>query len=125
MWAAAFNSERQLLELSFSQHVDRAQAKACALQVTALLNGAAPGFCLLNDLTGLQVMEFSCGPVIDQMMDLLSQRGVEKIVRIVPDPSKDIGFGIMSMFHYDRDVRVITCETMEQAQSHLPMGKRA
>jgi hypothetical protein len=120
MWSAAFDASRQLLEIGFSERVDLAQARDCATQIRALLKSAAPGFCLLNDLTDLQEMETACGPVIDGMMDALNERGISKVIRVIPEPAKDIGFGIMSLFHYARNVRVITCETLEEARVHLP-----
>ena len=120
MWSAAFDKPRQLLEIKFAQHVDLAEAQACAARVEALLAEAGPGFCLLSDLSGLAEMDLACEPVIDQVMDSLNRHGVQKIVRVVPAPEKDIGFGIMSLFHYGQHVRVVTCETLEQARTHLP-----
>jgi hypothetical protein len=41
------------------------------------------------------------------------------VVRIIPDPRKDIGLSIMSVFHYRRGVRIVTCETLAEALSAL------
>lgn len=40
-------------------------------------------------------------------------------MRIVPDPKKDIGFRVMSYFHYAADVGIVTVETMEEAERAL------
>ena len=32
---------------------------------------------------------------------------------------KDIGFNIMSLFHYPRRVRIVTCEALEEAMKVL------
>ena len=45
--------------------------------------------------------------------------GIAKVVRIIPDPKKDIGLNIMSVFHYQRRVQIITCETLDQADQAL------
>jgi hypothetical protein len=37
------------------------------------------------------------------------------VVRIIPDPSKDIGLNILSIVHYRGTVQVITCETALEA----------
>ena len=41
------------------------------------------------------------------------------MVRIVPDPKKDIGFQVMSYFHYGPDVNIVTCENMDEAMRAL------
>jgi hypothetical protein len=53
-------------------------------------------------------------PVIRKIMDLLNQHGISEVIRIIPDPNKDIGFNILSIFHYDKDVKVLTCQSLEQ-----------
>jgi hypothetical protein len=52
-------------------------------------------------------------------MDSCDARGITMVVRIIPDPRKDIGLNIMSLFHYRRGVRFVTCETIEEAQAVL------
>ena len=41
------------------------------------------------------------------------------VVRVIPDPYKDIGLNIVSLFHYPRRVRIVTCETLEEAMRAL------
>ena len=36
------------------------------------------------------------------------------IIEWEKDPNKDIGFNILSIFHYDKDVKVLTCQSLEQ-----------
>ena len=40
-------------------------------------------------------------------------------LRIIPDPHKDIGFKILSLFHYRRRVRIVTCATLGEAMKAL------
>ena len=49
-------------------------------------------------------------------MDEFKAKGIGAVVRIVPDPAKDIGFNILSVVHYRRGVRVVTCQTAEEAE---------
>ena len=44
-----------------------------------------------------------------------NKQGVAKIVRVIPDPKKDIGLNILSVFHYPRRIQIITCETRKEA----------
>jgi hypothetical protein len=46
---------------------------------------------------------------------------VELVVRVIPDPTKDIGLNILSVFHYRHRVRVVTCQTMEEAARLLAL----
>jgi hypothetical protein len=38
---------------------------------------------------------------------------------VIPDPRKDIGFNILSLFHYRHDIHIVTCETLEEAKRAL------
>ena len=51
-------------------------------------------------------------------MDICNQNGVAEVVRIIPDPKRDIGLQLMSYFHYGDDVQIVTCESLEKAM-HL------
>jgi anti-anti-sigma regulatory factor len=88
-------------------------------ELQAAVDSVPTGFRLLVDLTNLKSMSTACAPYIDQVMDLCNEKGVTKVVRIVPDSKKDIGLGIMSHFHYSRDVQIITCETADEATRAL------
>jgi hypothetical protein len=57
---------------------------------------------------------------IGQIMDLCADKGLQSVVRILPpEPRNDIGYAILSQFHYGPDVRIVTCNTAEEAASHL------
>jgi anti-anti-sigma regulatory factor len=88
-------------------------------QVRSGLAKLQSGFRLLADLTELQSMEISCAPFIKQAMDLFNQKGVSMVVRVIPDPTRDIGMQIMSLFHYGGNVRILTCQTRDQATNLL------
>jgi hypothetical protein len=73
------------------------------------------GFRLLADLTDLESMDVACAPFIEKAMDLCNEKGASIVVRVIPDPHRDIGLQIMSYFHYSADVRIVTCETLAEA----------
>ena len=77
------------------------------------------GFRLLADLTELETMDVACAPFIEQAMDLCNKKGASLVVRVIPDPQRDIGLQIMSYFHYSGDVRFLTCETLAEAEQAL------
>jgi hypothetical protein len=52
-------------------------------------------------------------------MDLGDKKGVALVVRVVSEPHKDIGFNILSLFHYTRDVVIVTCCNRDEAERAL------
>ena len=41
------------------------------------------------------------------------------VVRVIPDPHRDIGMTIMSIFHYRGGTQIFSCETLAQAEQLL------
>jgi len=119
MYQVETDVERGILRLTFSQHVSAAEAKSCRDAVATSLASLAPGFCILTDLSELVEMDFACAPDIRGIMDLCQAKGVSRIVRIIPDIRKDIGFTLMSYFHYGRNVVMVTCASMAEAIERL------
>src|SRR6266404_5729788 len=106
---------RNLLTVTYCGHVVPGEFEPAMGEIREGLAKLEPGFRLLTDLGGLEAMDYSCAPLVDEAMDLIDCAGVSIVVRIVPDPKKDIGFRVMSYFHYRPDVAIVTCENMEEA----------
>jgi hypothetical protein len=119
MFLAETNRLKNLLHLSFLGRVSAADLQRSAEEVDALLADLTPGFVLLTDLSRLEAMDVACRAEIGRVMDICQKRGVGRIVRVIPEPSKDIGFNILSIFHYKPGKRMITCETLVEAERHL------
>ena len=115
MYKVEADKSKKLLEIAFAGAVDAAAAKACVDRVELLVAGLAPGFTLLNDMSELVTMDVDCAPHMERSMELCKKAGVVRVVRIIPDPHKDIGLSILSIFHYPRRIKIITCETREEA----------
>jgi hypothetical protein len=54
-------------------------------------------------------------------MELLDRHGVELVVRVISDPTKDIGLSILTVFHYRNPPRTVICKTMEEAARVLSL----
>jgi hypothetical protein len=121
MFRTEVDRAKKLLRIAFSGDVGVEEARRCGEQAASLLAGLGQGFRLLTDLSGLESMEVDCAPQIERLMDLCNQHGVETVVRIIPDPHKDIGLNIMSLFHYRRGVRIVTCESVVEAERALAL----
>jgi hypothetical protein len=100
-------------------HVGPEESERGAEQIRVLLGEMQKGFRLLTDLSALETMDLGCVPYIETVMDMCDDRGIGFVVRVIPDPSKDIGLNIMSLFHYRRGVRIVNCQNLEQAERAL------
>jgi anti-anti-sigma regulatory factor len=76
-------------------------------------------FRLLVDFTDLDSMDAKCAPFVEKAMDLCNAKGASMVVRVIPDPHRDIGMMIMSIFHYSGDVQILTCQTLADAEQIL------
>ena len=104
-----------LITMSFAHHVDAAEMRSCLDQLTGLLGDMQPGFSLLTDLTNLISMDPNCASHLGTIMDLCNRRGIKTVIRVIPDSHKDIGFTLLSRFHYRPEVEVITVENLANA----------
>jgi hypothetical protein len=73
------------------------------------------GFRLLTDLSRLESMDIGCETEIARVMELCNEKGVTAVVRVISRPQQDIGFNILTLFHYERKVQTATCQSMEEA----------
>jgi len=110
----------QLLTISFSQHVSEEEMKRCLAEIKKSLMEMDRGFRLLTDLSQLEEMDASCAPFIGEIMDLCNKRKISVAARVIPDPGKDIGFNLMSQFHYSPEVQTRTFENLAEAMRMLP-----
>ena len=53
------------------------------------------------------------------LQSLQARKQVEHVVRVIPDPHKDIGLNIMSHFRYGSKIRVTVCENLADAMRRL------
>ncbi len=110
---------RNFVRTRYFSSVTATDMKNGAQQVEALLPQVRAGFVVLADMSELEVMELDCGPHIARIMDLCKAHGVSMVVRVIPDPKKDIGINILSLIHYRGAVKLVTCDTLAEAEKFL------
>ncbi len=115
----AADPARNLLHLSFVGEIGLPEAEYYEKAVEEALAAMSGGFYLLTDFTELKSMEVLCVPYIERTMDRIRSHGVARIVRVIPDPRKDIGYNIMSLFHYPHGLLIVTCENKAEAERAL------
>ena len=121
MFLATTNKVKQLLYVGFIQQVRPQDIQRGLDDGALLLADLRPGFRLLADLARLESMDPACSPYVGKLMELCDQHGVGLVVRVIPDPAKDIGFNILSIFHYQHRPQAVTCETMTEAARLLSL----
>src|SRR5205823_14940866 len=91
MFLPTVNKPKQLLHLSFIDRVRLAELTQSRDEIVTLLADLTPGFRVLSDLGRLDSIEDNCETEIGKIMELCDQKGVGLVVRMIPDPTKDIG----------------------------------
>ncbi len=113
------NVPRDLLEIRYGGVVPALECETGLDQLRGELTKLETGFRVMVNLTELESMDVGCAPFIEKAMDLCNEKGASTVVRIIPDPRLDIGMTIMSLFHYRGDVRIITCQSLAEANEIL------
>ena len=120
MFLAEVDKSRRLLKITIADHIEPVDARTCLESLPSLLADIQPGFRLLTDLSGVQSMSTSTAPYIGQIMELCTQKGLKSVIRVLPAEARnDIGFAIMSQFHYGPEVQIVTCDNLEEARGRL------
>jgi hypothetical protein len=109
----------EILTMSYSGHVGAEDMRRCLETVRVLMEQLKAGFFLVTDLSNLESMEASCAPDVGSIMELCSAKGISAVVRVIPDPKKDIGFDLISKFHHDPPVKTETHESLASAIKSL------
>ncbi len=113
-----------LVRVRYFGHVTAAGAKGCCAEVERVLPQTRAGFTVLTDLSAIDSMDLDCVSHLTRIMDLCRAKGIGTVVRVIPDPDKDIGFNILSIIHYRRGVRIATCETLAEAERMVNPPKK-
>src|SRR5215212_2550346 len=123
MYSVEFDRSKRFLVISALQRVTADQAKLTVQRVRELLRDAPPGFRVVADFRWLESMDPSAARHIGELMDVLAEKGVGSITRVVADPHKDIGLNILSQFHYGPEIKIATFETLADALQSILAGE--
>jgi hypothetical protein len=121
MFLVTTDKAKRLLHMSFIGNVTPEELQQGGRDLTALLADFPAGLLLLADLERLKFMGEECVEQLGKNMELLDRHGVELVARVIPDPTKDIGLSILTVFHYRRPPRTVICQTMEEAARALAL----
>jgi len=122
MFRVAPDPAKNELTISYRGHVSPEETRRCHEQMREALASLEPGYRLIVDLTGLDAMDLACANAIAAIMERCNDAGVAEVVRIIPDPTRDIGLQILSSFHYGNDVSIRTCASTADLSETLEVA---
>lgn len=109
------DADLRVLRVYFRGVVKPEVMQAAAERSATLIAQMGPGFIAIVDLSGLDEMSIDCVPCITRLMDLFRRAGVSRVLRVIPDASKDIGFTLLSHTHYRGKVPFETLASCDEA----------
>ncbi|MDB6022753.1 MAG: hypothetical protein JWQ04_2610 [Pedosphaera sp.] len=121
MLLATASKSNQLLFLSYIGHIRLDELVRRREEIRTMLADFSPGFRVLADFTYMETMDRDCTTELGRMMEEVDQIGVSMVVRVMPDPSKDVGMNILAHFHYRQPPQAVTCETFAEAVRALSL----
>ena len=119
MYSVESDRSKRLLVISAAGRVTKKEVESAALRIREMMKEATPGFRVLNDFRWLERMDPAAAVPLAEIMDALAEKDVAAVVRVVPDPHKDIGLNILSQFHYGPQIKLVTFESLADALSAL------
>ncbi len=119
MYSVEADKSKPLVVISAVGQVTRKEAKQAAQRTRDILKDFAPGFRVLTDFRWLQSMDTAAARHVAEIMDTLTEKQVASVIRVMPDPHKDIGLNILSQFHYGPEIQITTFETLADALQSL------
>ena len=119
MYSVEFDRPKRLLVISAAGQVTKQEVETVALRVREIMKEVTPGFRVLTDFRWLERMDPAAAVPLAEIMDALAAKDVAAVVRVVPDPRKDIGLNILSQFHYGPQIKLATFESLAEALSAL------
>jgi hypothetical protein len=121
MFLASSNKWKRFLHVDYIDRVEPKELQRGLDDIKLLLSDLPPGIRLLADFSRLEFMDLACTNEIGLAMELVDQHGVDLVVRVIPDPRKDIGMNILSIFHYTNRPRILTCDNITEAVKALSL----
>ena len=119
MYSVESDRSKQLLVISAAGRVTKKEVESVALRVCEMMKEITPGFRVLTDFRWLERMDPAAAVPLAEIMDALAEKDVAAVVRVIPDPHKDIGLNILSQFHYGPQIKVASFESLAEALSAL------
>jgi anti-anti-sigma regulatory factor len=115
----SYNQQQNTVFIEFVGKIDAAEGEQHFPNLPKVIPQHGKGFTLLVDLSLVESMDPKILKSITKAMDLMNASGVTKVIRVIPRLDQDIGLNIVSIFHYSKNVNVITVQSRKEAEDRL------
>ncbi len=115
MYSVEADSSKRLIVFTAAGRVAADEAAQVREELRILLTQIPSEATVLSDLRFVEAMKPEVARHIGEIMDLLAEKKVAAVVRVIPDAKKDVGMMILSRLHYGADVQVFTVPTLAEA----------
>src|SRR5947207_2025451 len=99
MYSVESDRSKRLLVISAAGRVTKKEVESVALRIREMMKEVTPGFRVLTDFRWLERMDPAAAVPLAEIMDALAEKDVAAVVRVVPDPHKDIGLNKIGRAH--------------------------
>ncbi len=113
------DTARNLARSRFSGKLTAVEMRAAAEEIEPLLQRLSPNFALFADFGNVTSMDLDCAPYLTKIMDMLRAHRMGMVVRILPEPTNDIGINLLSIVHYRGAIKIVTVKTLDEAERVL------
>jgi hypothetical protein len=107
---------RNVLRTLYAGRLSKLDMESAMTTVKSAMERLQPGFTILADWSHIEAIELDCVPCIAEIMEFARERGAALIVRVLPEPEKDIGINILSIVHLRGTARTVTADNLEEAE---------
>jgi anti-anti-sigma regulatory factor len=125
MFSIRIDKKNNLITVSFKGYFDAQQGVQLCQRLTDAIQKVKKGFSVITDLSSVDFISMDSVVFIGKAMTICNKNGVSRVIRVIPDPSKDIGFNIMSDFHYSKNVKIRICKNHEEARKFITLSRKS
>jgi len=121
MLIATSNKANRLLLLTYVGHIQLEEVARLRGDIKTLMDELTPHVRVLADFTHYESMDVEGVMEMGRMMEMVGQIGTALVVRVIPDPHREPGLNILTVFHYKQRSQVITCRNFAEAAKVLTL----
>ncbi|MDZ8117988.1 hypothetical protein [Pontiella agarivorans] len=119
MYLFEIDTPNNRMHIMLADHFTEQEARELLEKCTSRIKEVNPEYKILCDLTALKTFEHPAKMIYRSIMDLFNETGAKKIIRLFSDPRQTFGMNIMSTFHYNDNVEIISTDSLSRARKHL------
>jgi len=119
MYLFEIDKTHNRMHIMLSDHFTVSEADKLLAECESRIPDINSDYNILCDLTSLETFEYKAKLIYRKIMDICNKTGAKKVIRVFSDPMETFGMSIMSTFHYNDDVEIVSTDSFTRALRHL------